>query len=316
MLRITTHIERLLLTHDCVIIPGIGGFVLQTIPSIYRKEDHTFIPMRKEIVFNKALQHNDSLLAGSYMQTYEADYRKAQSMVDDDIAEIRSSLQQYGKISLGHIGSLTRGEEGQLIFQMGKADRFDVDYYGLSSFHFPALPPIEISENQETEIKRKKDTFYIPVSMRFIRGAVASAAAVALFFLVSTPVKEVKQSAYTASILPCEILLPKTATVTDIAEPDSKTITVADIVTETPAQPVVPKKMYHIIIGSFPDQEKADEYMTGIDKSLYQETGLIVRDDRYRVYARKFDNRQDAENYLSIIRDSEKYKDAWLFISR
>lgn len=311
MLRITTHIERLLFVHDCVIIPGIGGFVLQTVPSVYRKEDHTFTPMHKEIVFNSALQYNDSLLTGSYMQTYEADYRKAQAMVEEDIAEIRSSLQQYGKIMLGHIGSLTRGEEGQLIFQMGKADRFDMDYYGLSAFHFPALPPMEVIE--EAGLKRKKDTFYIPVNMRFIRGAVASAAAVALFFLISTPVKDVNQSAYTASILPSEILLPKTITV---AEPESEAIIITDVVAETPAQPVVSKKMYHIIIGSFPDQQKADEYLAGIDKSLHQETGLIVRDDRYRVYARKFDNRQDAETYLSAIRDNEKYKDAWLFISR
>lgn len=316
MLRITTHIERLLFVHDCVIIPGIGGFVLQTLPSVYRKEQHTFMPMRKEIVFNKALQHNDSLLAGSYMQAYATDYRKAQSLLEEDIAEIKSALQQYGKISLGTVGSLTRGEEGQLIFQAGKADQFDVDYYGLSSFHFPALPPVTLVESRETEIIRKKDTFYIPVSKRFIRGAVASAAAVALFFLISTPVKDVEQSAYTASILPCEMLLPKTVDSIENTEPDHKTITLTEAVAETPAPPAVAQKMYHIIIGSFPNQEKADEYMARIDKSLYQETGMIVRDDRYRVYIRKFDNRKDAETYLSVIREGEKHKDAWLFISR
>ncbi|MDF9831435.1 SPOR domain-containing protein [Parabacteroides sp. PF5-6] len=313
MLRITTHIERLLFIHDCVIIPGIGGFVLQTVPSVYRKEDHTFAPMHKEIVFNSALQHNDSLLTGSYMQTYGADYRKAQAMVDEDIAEIQSALQQYGKAALGTIGSLTRGEEGQLIFHRGKADRFDVDYYGLSSFHFPALPPLVFSEDREAEFKRKKDMFYIPVNKRFIRGAVASAAAIALFFLISTPVKDIKQSAYTASILPCEILLPKTTTV---AEPESETVAIVDIAKETPIPPATSQKMYHIIIGSFPDQEKADEYMAGIDQSLYRESGLVVRDNRYRVYIRKFDNRQDAETYLSVIREGEKHKDAWLFISR
>ena len=41
MLRIITHIERLLLTHDCVILPKFGGFVLQILPATYEEEEHS-----------------------------------------------------------------------------------------------------------------------------------------------------------------------------------------------------------------------------------------------------------------------------------
>ena len=51
MLRIITHIERLLLTHDCVILPKFGGFVLQILPATYEEEEHSFRPMRKEVMF-------------------------------------------------------------------------------------------------------------------------------------------------------------------------------------------------------------------------------------------------------------------------
>lgn len=81
MLRIITHIERLLLTHDCVILPKFGGFVLQTLPATYQEEEHLFRPMRKEVMFNVTLQHTDGLLSESYMQTYGVDYRKAQLML-------------------------------------------------------------------------------------------------------------------------------------------------------------------------------------------------------------------------------------------
>ena len=50
MLRIITHIERLLLTHDCVILPKFGGFVLQTLPATYQEEEHLFRSMRKGYV--------------------------------------------------------------------------------------------------------------------------------------------------------------------------------------------------------------------------------------------------------------------------
>ena len=101
MLRIVTHIERLLLVHDCVIVPKFGGFVLQAVPAMQHKEEHTFRPLRKEIGFNMTLQHNDGLLPESYMQMHEVSYRQAQLMLEEDVEDIKNILQQYGKLSLG-----------------------------------------------------------------------------------------------------------------------------------------------------------------------------------------------------------------------
>ena len=61
MMRLTTHIERLLLTNDCVIVPGFGGFVSRTIPEAREEEAHRFRPVRKEIVFNGTLRHLDAM---------------------------------------------------------------------------------------------------------------------------------------------------------------------------------------------------------------------------------------------------------------
>lgn len=314
MFRITKHIERLLLVHDCVIIPGIGGFVLQTVSATYRKIDHSFQPMQKEIVFNTSLQHNDGLLAESYMQSYNTDFRKAQSMVDEDIVEMKSSLHQFGKVSLESIGSLTLGTEGQFMFHQGKADTFNVDYYGMSSFHFPALPVIERDDEGVIITEKKKDTFYIPVSMRLVRGTVAVAAAILLFLLISTPVKDVKQSAYTASMIPCELLSITPSPIVKEIVPE--VIEEIAPVVEQPTQTVVSNKTFHIIIGSFPTEDKANEFLSAVDKSQYGNAGVVLRDDRYRVYANKFDNREDAESFLNTVRDTEKHKDAWMFISK
>ena len=114
MLRIITHIERLLLTHDCVILPKFGGFVLQTLPATYQEEEHLFRPMRKEVMFNVTLQHTDGLLSESYMQTYGVDYRKAQLMLEEDIEALNVSLEQDKRITLGRIGTFSIGEEAIL----------------------------------------------------------------------------------------------------------------------------------------------------------------------------------------------------------
>ena len=117
MLRIVTHIERLLLVHDCVIVPKFGGFVLQAVPAMQHKEEHTFRPLRKEIGFNMTLQHNDGLLPESYMQMHEVSYRQAQLMLEEDVEDIKNILQQYGKLSLGVLGSFSiRADTEQIGF--------------------------------------------------------------------------------------------------------------------------------------------------------------------------------------------------------
>ena len=314
MLRIITHIERLLLTHDCVILPKFGGFVLQTLPATYQEEEHLFRPMRKEVMFNVTLQHTDGLLSESYMQTYGVDYRKAQLMLEEDIEALNVSLEQDKRITLGRIGTFSIGEE----------------------------------EREEVALltgKKKKDVLYIPVSRKLIRVVAASAAAVALFFVVSTPVKEVNLSAYTASFVPTEMInyrfeepisqleeiqvsqedemvaevTPKIEATkeTEIAKAASAPEVKKELVAPAPkVKSVAPKRMYHIVIASFPTEEQANEYISGVDRAQCKNVSKVVRDGKYRIYADKFNNRADAESYMATLRKIEKYKDAWLFISR
>ena len=344
MLRIITHIERLLLTHDCVILPKFGGFVLQTLPATYQEEEHLFRPMRKEVMFNVTLQHTDGLLSESYMQTYGVDYRKAQLMLEEDIEALNVSLEQDKRITLGRIGTFSIGEEGQTIFTPGDSGVFNADSYGLPSFHFPVLRSLE-EEREEVALlagKKKKDVFYIPVSRKLIRVVAASAAAV---FVVSTPVKEVNLSAYTASFVPTEMInyrfeepisqpeeiqisqvdemvaevTPKIEATkeTEIAKAPSAPEVRKEVAVPAPkAELVATKKMYHIVIASFPTEEQANEYISGVDRTQCKNVSKVVRDGKYRIYADKFNNRADAESYMATLRKIEKYKDAWLFISR
>ena len=163
MLRIITHIERLLLVHDCVIVPKFGGFVLQTVSAVCNGEEHLFSPQRKEIVFNITLQHNDGLLSESYMQMYGVNYRKAQLMLEEDVDDMKAALQEEKRLSFGLLGSFSLGQEGQMIFHPGESDAFSVCSYGLAAFNFPQLKPV-LAAREEVALltgKKKKDTLYI-----------------------------------------------------------------------------------------------------------------------------------------------------------
>ena len=116
----------------------------------------------------------------------------------------------------------------------------------------------------------------------------ASAAAVALFLLVSTPVRDVNQEAYTASFVPTGMVVQKPVLLeavlpdSTVAEADTKQESSEEViarevkkVVSVPApekkafvsRPVVvqSKKMYHIVIASFPSESQADEFIAGVD---------------------------------------------------
>lgn len=341
MLRIMTHIEGLLLIHDCVIIPKVGGFVLQNHPALFVAENDTFMPARKEVVFNPTLQHNDGLLTESYMKAYGIEYRKAQVMVDEDVEELRSELFVRHQVMVGVIGTFTTKGES-ISFEPKKEAPFSISSYGLAEFQMPSLQSLrremEATPLVTVENERANDTIYIPVSRKFLRVAVASAAAVALFLLISTPLKDVGTDTYKASFIPSEVVsrpameqpvvniaaeenAPLPATVVAI-EPERERVAVKpeaipSVNAVKPASPAVENvKIFHIIIASFPDKQQADSYLKKVDRKQYANAGIIERGAKIRVYAAKFTDRSEAENYISSLKSNGQHKDAWMFISR
>ena len=226
--RIIEHIEQLLLRHDCVIIPEFGGFVLQVVPAVYMGDEHSFIPARKEIIFNPTLTHNDGLLVESYMDSYSSDFDKAWQLVRKDVSAMKNILDEKHKLQLGIIGHFTKENERHLFMQEKNGGvHFSTISYGFPIFHYIPLsarglsantpysvtPPLTNTNSSGTKAeKQSKNIIYkIPVTRTFLRVVAATAAAIILFFLISTPVGDVNNASYTASFVPQEIMPKKTA---------------------------------------------------------------------------------------------------------
>ena len=88
MLELVRHIEYLLTEHDCVLVPGLGGFVLQYVPARFSEDRKSIQPPGKQITFNSSLSYNDGLLAQSLMRTLDIDYGKAVAMIEHWVDEI------------------------------------------------------------------------------------------------------------------------------------------------------------------------------------------------------------------------------------
>ncbi|MDR1938288.1 MAG: SPOR domain-containing protein [Tannerellaceae bacterium] len=324
MLRIVSHLEHLLRIHDCVVVPQFGGFVLQAVPASYVMGEHLFRPMHKEVVFNANLKHNDGLLANQYMDSYGVSYPRAYRMVEEDVEEIKSLLFKELKVSLGNVGMLRRGTEGQVVFQSGDVELFSVNSYGLSPFQVETWEDLQGGKTPRIA-GEKRQIFYIPVNRNILRGIASTAAAIALFLMISTPVKEINPSSYTASFVPAEMV--RTANKTE-ATPAATTATAKPTTTTrkntttmpTPSATATRKAetaerlpVYYVVIGSVKTKKQADEIITKVGRAGIKSVNKVVVADKIRVYADKFTDKDKAEVYLAKIRKNSNYQDAWIY---
>ncbi len=327
MLRLVSHLESLLMLHDCVVVPKFGGFVLQRVPALYRKDEHFFCPMHKEIVFNTTLKHNDGLLSESYMQKYQVEYPKACRMIEDDVDEIKNLLYKGLKVPFGVLGSFNTGKERQIIFTASETNPFSTESYGLTSFHLPTLESLQREEVALlTRENKAKDIFYIPVNRRIIRGITAAAAAVALFLFVSTPVKEIDTTAYTASFIPTAIVtgnIPVASLQEDVTaetslpslRPANEVKPSVTTVTNKPRQQAKEETpLYYVVVSSVNTQKKADAFIKQMDRSVFKRADKLVEAKKVRVYADKFTSREKADAYMAKLRKNPKYSDAWVYV--
>ena len=92
MIELAQHIEILLLENDCVIVPGLGGFVAHYTPAMRVAEENVFLPPTRIIGFNPQLKMNDGLLVQSYMAVYDTDFSDATRIVEKKKWRIYSLL--------------------------------------------------------------------------------------------------------------------------------------------------------------------------------------------------------------------------------
>lgn len=141
------HIEILLLSNDCVIVPDFGGFMAHHVDARYDGRDNMFLPPLRTVGFNPQLKMNDSLLAQSYVEAYDISYPEAIDRLANEVAEIRQRLENEGKYEINNIGTIYLNEDGNYTFEPCEAGILTPNYYGLGGFD---MLPLNAQENEPT----------------------------------------------------------------------------------------------------------------------------------------------------------------------
>ena len=193
MIELSRHIESLLLDNDCVIVPELGGFIAHYQSAYYVEEERIFIPPTRKVGFNPQLTMNDGLLAQSYMQVYHMDYSDAMNHISEKVSVLKDALNKGETVELHGIGALHYNIYDEFEFQSTESGLLSPALYGLDAFSIPLLSDkLSLEEQDEHQpkiqpLKHKKEIRLNPT--RWLGNAVAVAAAVILFFVLSIPVE-------------------------------------------------------------------------------------------------------------------------------
>lgn len=144
MIELERHIEILLLDNDCVIVPGLGGFLAHHASARYDGGDGMFLPPLRTLGFNPKLDMNDSLLAQSYVEAYDISYPEALSRIDAEVDEVKQSLERDGFFELEDIGVLLLNDEGNYEFEPCESGILTPEYYGLAEVEIERLAADEV----------------------------------------------------------------------------------------------------------------------------------------------------------------------------
>lgn len=151
---ISGYISELLYGHDCVIIPGFGGFICNYKPAEIDHEGNTISPPGKSISFNKNLQTNDGLLVNHIAKSKNLSFDIASTVVEAWVVSSNALLASDEELSIKQVGRIFKDVEGNLQFQPDTSVNYLRSSFGLRTI--PAVPVVKQKQIDFEERKRRR----------------------------------------------------------------------------------------------------------------------------------------------------------------
>jgi nucleoid DNA-binding protein len=316
-LDITAFIRELLFGHDCVIVPGFGGFIGNYTPARVDKSSGTFYPPVKQISFNRNLNHNDGLLVGKISGSSSINYGDARDLVGEFVGQLLKKLERGEKVVFDNIGSFVNNQEGNVQFEPDRNVNYHLDSYGLESFQ---CLPLEGYDVRNRVIRRTGKDHIKQISMRKILWRAAIIIPL-ISIVVAVPLKtnffKTKIEATTMNpLVTAEFELNKKAVDEDIAnksvKPDENAgPEIKEPVIKEVSLPVAAEaKIYYLITGSFKSEENAVLQVTMLKEEGFNPVIVSAPNGFYRVSAMVGSDL----NAAKIRRDSisKKFPGTWI----
>lgn len=291
------HIEKLIAQHDYVVVPGLGGFVVQMQSAVFLPDQ--IIPPLATIGFNPLMHHADGLLAIEIARTDRISYRLAMEYINRQVESLRNGIDSSGSIQFGNLGAFYQNGPGNLLFSPETRVGFLPQNFELNNLYVS-------QKDKQITGTTPKITISLP-STRIFRYASAAMLVFGLF-CISPRISDMRK-VDSAGI----------ATSVFYNSPVKKAVTIP--VPQVKDTTVVPVSMdsdtYHVIVASLPNQTTADEFCKELVTNEYKTAHVLTPARTYRVAIQSFSDRKKAIQFMESLRKTDKrFETAWVYCSK
>ncbi len=321
------------MTHDCVILPGFGGFVVHHLSARFDESDGTLLPPSAVVGFNAKLVTNDSLLAQSYVETYDYNFAEAQTMVEEEVAQLREALFAKGSYEIYSVGRLTLNAERNIVFEPAPSGVLIPKWYGLGSISDFGTAQADgrengsrsethsnSSTNSDSSMRYSDDNYiHIRIPKRALRYT-AAACVIALiafalpFMMKNVDLSGVQQASFwsffqniPSLVSPKSNELATTATAEASTSADvsstpnadaSSTLSDAtseDIVIEEPTVEATPRETFSVVLSSYVSESNALAFKSRLERAGLEDVLIVGEGKERKVICGAFENEADAQ---------------------
>lgn len=292
MISMIEHIEYLMLSNDCVVVPGFGAFIAQYTSSNNCAQNSTFTSPKRSISFNASINHNDGLLANSIAKKALIPYAEALKQIEKSTTICRQALSDGSEVPFGRLGFFISNAEGHIEFIPFHHELANDDFFGLQSFSFPTLAERNAQVATEETVSETYSEPEINIGRRnwFSHKAVQIAASivmlVCLTFALSTPIIVDKPTHQLATLNVPTPTMPK-----------HKVVKTEEISLQKQVEAASEKKeansngRYAIIICSLKKQSQVAQYFQ--ENKDINPANVIKKNGYYMIYFNRGDNYQE-----------------------
>ena len=176
--------------HDCVMLPGLGGFVCNPRSAWYDEAKRQIVPPSRDVLFNPRLTTNDGIVANELMEKRGVMYPEALQAVESLVEHIQNQLDAGNSVELPGLGKLYREEDRQLRFMADAEFERMLQSFGHASIPLVVrdlgatslvqeAPVLDVAASEtgglNRELSKKEDTQVIPFRLQLARAAAAVA---------------------------------------------------------------------------------------------------------------------------------------------
>lgn len=154
---IISGIRELLYSHNYVVLPGFGGFVLKESPAHVSVSGGLLFPPSKTVGFNSQLKQNDGVLAVWLERKLSCTSSEALSHTQEFTDFCRGLLQVKRRFNLDGIGFFYLDFENNICFEPLQDANFLTESFGLGSISIRPLETETVAPKQEPVFEDRRE---------------------------------------------------------------------------------------------------------------------------------------------------------------